>query len=295
MVAATKLITLSVARLLSGCLACLLVSVITCAAEPTPSASTGSSAAAAVQHETPRPLIQIGRGDSIGIQVYGQPDMNANLYVSDDGTIPIPLAGAVKVDGLSPAEAGSAIEKSFRDGKILVDPHVTVTVTQSRSQRVSVLGEVHAPGRYPIESNTTILDLLAQAGGTTDGSSETVYIMRPEADGSISRHPINLRGFHNSSDSIPAETLHGGDSLFVPKAENFSIYGEVKAPNVYRLEPNTTIVQAIARAGGITARGSTRRVEIKRKGADGKVQTLKAKLDDVVQADDVIRVEESIF
>ena len=109
------------------------------------------------------PLLQLGPGDSVSIQVYGQPDMSATVYVSDDGTIPVPLVGMVQVGGLSPSQASNRIEAALRNGNFLVDPHVTLTVVQSRSQRVSVLGSVGTPGRYPIESNTSIFDLLAQA------------------------------------------------------------------------------------------------------------------------------------
>ena len=77
------------------------------------------------------------------------------------------LQGYAEVAGLSPAQASAKIEGAFKTAKILVDPHVTLTVAQSRSQRVSVLGQVGTPGRYPIESNTSVVDLLAPAGGVT--------------------------------------------------------------------------------------------------------------------------------
>ncbi len=108
---------------------------------------------------------ELGPGDSIAIQVYGQPDMSATVGVADDGTVTVPLAGQVKVDGLSPSEAARRIEKALSDGKFLITPQVIVTVAVSRSQRVSVLGEVGTPGRYTLEPNTSIFDLLAQAGG----------------------------------------------------------------------------------------------------------------------------------
>jgi polysaccharide export outer membrane protein len=81
----------------------------------------------------------------------------------------------------------------------------------------------------------------------------------------------------------------------VPHADQYYIYGEVKAPNMYRLEPKMTVIQAIAQAGGITPRGSDRRIEIKRPGKDGKYTIVHAKADDLVAPDDVIRVKESIF
>jgi len=81
----------------------------------------------------------------------------------------------------------------------------------------------------------------------------------------------------------------------VPRAEHFSIEGEVASPGRYRIEPGMTVMQAIARAGGITERGSERRIQLKRVGKPGQYQTVHAKPGDPVQPDDIIRVKESIF
>ena len=241
------------------------------------------------------PLLQLGPGDSVNIQVYGQPDLSTTVYVGDDGTVSVPLAGNVQVTGLSPAQASSRIEAALKSGKFLVDPHVTLTVTQTRSQRVSVLGQVGTPGRYAVESNTTIFDLLAQAGGITATGSDIIYIIRLDKDGKEVRFPVDLKGLANGSGTIHSMSLQGGDSVFVPKAEQFSIYGEVATPGRYRIEPGMTVIEAIARAGGITLRGSQRRIEIKRKQANGDYTTVKVKLGDLVQPDDVVQVKESIF
>jgi len=104
-----------------------------------------------------------------------------------------------------------------------------------------------------------------------------------------------LKGLVDTKNAIPTQGLHGGDSIFIPHAEQFYIYGEVMAPNKYRVEPGMTVIEAIARAGGVTARGSEHRVDIKRLGANGGYVTVKAKLNDVVKPDDVIHVKESIF
>ena len=241
------------------------------------------------------PLIQLGPGDSVSILVYGQPDLSTTVYVADDGSVAVPLAGTIPVAGMSPAQASARIEAALKAAKILVDPHVTLTVTQTRSQRVSVLGQVGTPGRYAVESNTTIFDLLAQAGGITANGSDTVYIIRRDNDGKETRYPVDLKGLSGGSGTLPAMSLQGGDSVFVPKAEQFSIYGEVATPGRYRVEPAMTVIEAIAKSGGITIRGSQRRVEIKRKLANGDYSTVKAKLGDLVQPDDVIQVKESIF
>ncbi|MDE2347623.1 MAG: SLBB domain-containing protein [Gammaproteobacteria bacterium] len=241
------------------------------------------------------PLLQLGPGDSVTIDVYGQRDMSGTVYVSDDGTIPVALAGPVQVAGLSPAQAAARIEKALRDGKFLVDPHVTVAVTESRSQRVSVFGQVGKPGRYAIESNTSIFDLIAEAGGVTEKGGDTVYLLRQGADGKVGRFPVSLKGVADGAETLPGGALKGGDSIYVPHAPQFYIYGEVTKPGQYTVENGMTVIQAIASAGGITPRGSEHRVVVKRRGADGKYTTERARLGDLVQPDDVIRVKESIF
>jgi polysaccharide export outer membrane protein len=257
-----------------------------------PNTLESATAAAA---EDGRRLVQLGPGDSVTLTVFGQPDLATTSYVADNGTLTIPLAGPVNVSGLSPSEAGQRIEKALRDGKFLVDPHVTISAIVSRSQRVSVIGEVGHPGRFVIESNVAIFDLLAEAGGLTENASDIVFLLRPDKDGNVVRSQINLKGLESGSRSVSSQAIRGGDTIFVPRAEQFYIYGEVTAPGKFRVEPGMTVVQAVARAGGLTPRGSQRRIEIKRLQSDGSYTTSKAKLDDPVHADDVIRVKESIF
>src|SRR5262245_25059126 len=244
-----------------------------------------------------RPLLELGPGDQVKMDVFGRPEMDTTTYVADDGSIRVPLAGAVVIGGLSPGEASQKIEAALRQGQFRVDPHVTLTVMQSRSQRVSVLGEVKAPGRYPIESNTTVLDLLAQAGGATEKGADIIFILRPDGAGNLERHPVNLKSTVDSREATPAvlQTLRGGDSIFVPAADQFYIAGEVKSPAVYRLESGMTLVQAIARAGGVTERGSSSRVQIKRRGPKGDYIVISGKPNERIQPDDVITVKERIF
>jgi polysaccharide export outer membrane protein len=266
------------------------------AAKPAASAVTATLNEPQLVIAGDRRLLLLGSGDLIAIAVSGQPDMGSSQYVGDDGTISMPLIGRLPVAGLSPVEASAALESAFKAGKFLVDPHVTLTVTQSRSQLVSVLGEVRTPARYPIEPSTSIFDLLALAGGVTDDSSDVIYIMRAGTNGEVSRLPVHLHGMGGTSgDALPTFKLHAGDSIFVPRAESYYIYGEVANPKKYRIDLNMTVIQAIATAGGLTPRGSERRVDIKRLSANGTYKTVHAKPGDPVLADDVIRVKESIF
>ena len=243
----------------------------------------GAQAAAA-------PLVQIGPGDTISLQVFGQPDMTGSIYVGEDGTVSVPLVGRVKVAGLSPSEAGARIEAALREGNVLVDPHVTVAVAQSINQRVSVLGEVGTPGRYPIDSGTTPLDLLAQAGGVKETGSDVVYLVRRMPDGTTERLPIDLAPL---GQVLP--TLRAGDVLFVPVAQDYFVSGEVIAPARYRFHQGLTVAEAVAKAGGVNERGSDSRVEIRRQRKDGKYETLHATPSDVVQAGDIVKVKGKLF
>jgi polysaccharide biosynthesis/export protein len=259
--------------------------------------SISDAAVEGVPGTADRPLLQLGSGDQIKLEVFGRPEMDTTTYVADDGSIRVPLAGVVIVGGLSPAESAERVEVALKKGEFLVDPHVTITVVQSRSQRVSVLGEVRNPGRYPMESNSTVLDLIAQAGGASEKGADIVYILRPDGAGGLKRFPVNLKGTMDSRESTPAilQTLQGGDSIFVPVAEQFYIEGEVRTPAMYRLEPGMTVVQAIARAGGVTERGSASRVKIRRKGPKGDYVVISGKAAETIQADDVLTVKERIF
>jgi polysaccharide export outer membrane protein len=236
----------------------------------------------------------LGVGDWVTIQISGQQD-STSVYVGTDGTISVPLVGNIPVAGISPDQAAGRVGKALKDGGYFVDPHVTIVVTQPQSQLVSVVGEVQTQGRYPITPRTTIVDLLAQAGGVKDTASDIGYILRSDDTGHINRYSVNLNALTDTQDAQPTWTLLGGDSLLVPRAEHFSVEGEVTTPGRYRIEPGMTVTQAIARAGGITERGSERRIQLKRANKPGQYQTMHAKPGDLVKADDIIRVKESIF
>ena len=241
------------------------------------------------------PLTPLGPQDTVTLHIDEDPTLGGPVTVADDGTLRLPYAGSVQVGGLSPDAAARRAEQALKDGKFFVNPHVTITVTTALSQRVSVLGEVKTPGRYPIDARTSILDLIAQAGGFTDTAADVIYVSRSDSAGHTTKFPVNLKGLSDPHNTMTDKFLHGSDSVFVPRADKFYILGEVQKPDMYKLQPNMTVVQAISLAGGITAKGSSRRVEIKRRGPNGAETVVKPKLDDFVQPDDVIRVKESIF
>ena len=176
----------------------------------------------------------------MSVHVYGQPDMDGNVYVGDDGNISLPLLGPVNVAALSPVEAAKKMEAALKSRQLLIDPHVEIAVLQSHSQLVSVLGEVKTPGRYPINPGTTVIELLAEAGGATENGADFVYVLRPDARNQIHRYTVDIKGIGDPNDPLSAAVLHAGDSVFVPRAQEFYILGEVKMPGRYRLEPGMT-------------------------------------------------------
>lgn len=245
-----------------------------------------------------QPLLVLGPGDEVRMHVFGQPDMNGVMYVAGNGTIQVPLAGSVNVSGLSPSQAARKIDTALRKGQFLVNPQVTLTVVQARNQQVSVLGQVHRPGIYTIQSNTTLLDLLAQAGGETDDGGNTIYILRtPTPGGPIQRIAVNLRGLAQPGTAPEAAeiTMKGGDQVYIPRASEFYVTGNVHKPGAFHLRQNMTVLQAVARAGGVTPMGSMDRIIIRRPEPGGRFRVLSARLTDKVEPNDVITVEERIF
>jgi polysaccharide export outer membrane protein len=244
-----------------------------------------------------QPLLPLGPGDEVTVHVFGQPNMDGTMYIADDGTVQVPLAGPVHVAGLSPAEAAHAVEAALREKQILLSPHVTFTILKSTSQQVSVLGEVRNPGIFPIESNSTLLELLAQAGGETEQGADTVLILRPGPDGVMRRLGVNLQGLAEAGTTPEAAefTMKGGDQVYVPRAAQVFVTGEVRAPGRFRIDPGMTVLEAVAHAGGVTNMGSTRRISIRRQERDGVFRELSGRLTDKVQPNDVITVRERIF
>ncbi len=236
----------------------------------------------------------LGPGDAVRVSVYGNPDMTLETRVSESGKITYPLIGEVIIGKLSPSAAEKKIASMLEAGGFLKNPQVNLTVTQMQSQQVSVLGQVNRPGRFPLEGKRLLSDVLAMAGGLTADASDSVTVIRYR-DGRPQREEVDIVGMFRSTELKDNGQMQGGDVVYVERAPRFYIYGEVQRPSQYRLERNMTVLQGLAMAGGLTARGTERGVRIKRQGPDGKIQVLQAKHDDLLKADDVVYIQESLF
>ena len=238
--------------------------------------------------------VPLGSGDVLKISVYGNPDLALETRVSESGSITFPMVGAVAVGGLTPAAAEKLIADRLQSGGFLRKAEVNILVTQFQGQLVSVLGQVNRPGRYPIDGKRNLTDILALAGGASATGADTVDLIRTR-NGKTTKEVINIVDMMQKGTLNKDLELAGGDLIFVERAPMFYIYGEVQKPGTYRLEPNMTVLQALSAGGGLSPRGTERNVRIKRKTADGKLETLKARHDDLVQPNDVVYIQESLF
>jgi polysaccharide export outer membrane protein len=236
----------------------------------------------------------IGPGDTVRISAYRYPDLTTEARLSDEGKLNVPLVGEMTLKGLTPDQAARRIADRLKSGKYINDPQITVTVVQARSRMVSVLGFVKNPGRYVLDGTTAkISDVIAMAGGLDVNGSDKVIIQQ---NGAGKGEPVTVDlASVIEGDNAKNVDVHGGDSVFVPRAPVVYVYGEVTKGGAYRIEPDMTVMQAISLAGGITPRGSQNRVQLRRKGSDGKWKQSSVKLTDVVSPDDVIYVRESLF
>jgi len=234
---------------------------------------------------------RVGAGDLLHITVFGYPDLTGDVRVSQSGNITFPLLGAVPVAGLSAREVETSISDKLASGHFIKQSQVTVLVMDYQSQRVAVMGEVAKPGQYPLVGTRHVLNMLADAGGVlmaTAGDEATLI----RADGT--RVPVDLVEMM-SGDAAQNPVVHPDDTINVPKAPQFYIYGEVQKPGVYRLDREMTVDAAISAGGGLTRRGSERGIIVKRHGADGKEYKVRVRGADLVQPDDVLMVKESWF
>ena len=217
------------------------------------------------------------------VTVFQQPDLTVDARIGDAGAISMPLVGPVKIAGQTTTQAAGTIAQALTDGQFLKAPQVAVALTTVRSRQVSVLGLIVHPGRYPLEeAHMKIPDLIAAAGGIAMGGSEDVTVIR---DGKSQTVSALAKDFD----------LKGGDTVYIERAPVFYIYGEVIHAGAYPVKAGMTVMQAISIGGGITPRGSERRIKLRRLQADGKTREYDASLVDVVKADDVIFVKEALF
>lgn len=241
----------------------------------------------------------IGDRDILKVTVYDHPDLASSVRVEEDGNIFLPLIGTVKARGLSVQQLQDEVARRYANGYI-VKPQVSIYVTEYRSKKAFVLGEVNKPGLYEITGNATVLEAISKAEGLTRTASDRLVITRPdsgtnpEGTGGKGISEINLARLLREGDMSLNLPISDGYVLFIPKADMFYIHGEVKGSGYYKLEEGTTFLKAIIMAGGVTNKSAEKRTVVTRV-EEGRSVTEQVNLSDPVRPDDVIKVPESNF
>ncbi len=238
------------------------------AAPPAPAASAG---------------YLLGADDEVTVAVYGRPDMAVKTRIAADGTINVPLLGPVRAAGMTAADLSRRLADSYSQRGFLTKPSISVEVSNYVSRSATVLGNVPNAGNYPLDRPYTVAMLIARAGGVRpDGANAVVLTPANGAPERLSLGDLGAGG---------TRIVRPGDTLFVPPAEMVYVYGQVNQPGAFPVVPGLTYRQALARAGGPTLAGSTRRIEVRRAGQ----RVPDIGLDDVVQPEDVLIIKEKLF
>jgi len=246
----------------------------------------------------------LGPEDEISITVWDHPDLMRKERINLEGKISFPLIGELQVTGLSQLQLEKRLKDMLADGYI-VDPQVSVQVTEYRSQKVFVIGEVNSPGAYPLTKRTLLVEAIAMAGGVKPEADNEVMIVRPkknhvpttpllpdEADPS-ELFKVNLRNVLEGEKSQNIEVLNL-DTIFVPKIKVFYVTGEVKRPGQYTFMKGMTVLNAVSTAGGFTEKAAKKKAKTVRE-KEGKKVELNLPMDHLIEPGDTIVVPESFW
>lgn len=237
----------------------------------------------------------VGAGDVLTVTVYGYDDLKATVRVNDNGEVQAPLIGSVKVINMAVSEIAAEIQKKYADG-YLVDPQVNVFINEFRSKKAVILGQVAKPGVYELSGQTTFLELVSKAGGLTEKAGYTATITHKgsekQNDSSVT---INIKELIEGGNLKENFEIQDDDNIVINTAGLCYVSGEVKKPDAYKIDNNTTVIKVITLAGGFTGKANRDSVTLIRIVNGAKETIPKVKMDATVMQDDVIIINESFF
>lgn len=202
----------------------------------------------------------LGPGDVINLTAWGAVNLRQELTVDRNGELVIPKVGPVRVWGLPFDKAKSAVSEAMN--RYFRNYEMSLTLGKLRTIQVYIVGEVEAPGNYPVSAMGTVINALAAAGGPShNGSLRNVRVTR----GSQTVATVDLYDMLLSGDRNKDVQLQNGDTIFVPViGPVVAVAGEVRRPAIYELNGRTLLPDILKMAGGIAASGSLGRIQIER-------------------------------
>ncbi len=207
----------------------------------------------------------LGVGDMLRISVWGHPELTTEVVVRPDGYLTFPLVGDHWALDKTARELTAELEEILAD--FVVNPQVTVIVSQFRTLQVQVLGEVKSSGYYQLKAGSRLLDVLALAGGPTPAANlQQVSVTRFGRDEHGFEQTkvlhLDVDEFISSGNLLHNPLIESGDLVFVPTSGRATIFGEVRQPTSYDLKGGLNILDLLALAGGALESADLERVVI---------------------------------
>lgn len=182
--------------------------------QPKPADDTARSVSDQALHPDSDRGYRIGSEDVLQIDVWKETDFSTSVPVRPDGKISIPLLNDVQAAGLTPVELADSLREKLR--QYVIDPKITVIVSQTNSRKAYVMGTVNHQGTVRLLSNLTVLQAISASGGLAPfARSKQIYVLRNEA-GEQRRLAFNydavIKGKHPEQNIV----LQPGDTVVVP-------------------------------------------------------------------------------
>jgi polysaccharide export outer membrane protein len=209
-------------------------------------------------------VYRLGPGDKISVDVFGRPELSGKHVVGPDGRIVVPVAGAVRIAGLSTDEASLLVTDVLRP--LYTEPVVTVGVEAYTGNRVLLLGRVENPGIVQFDTQPTLLEALARAGALPVLDKQATLRRCAILRGRDKILWIDLQRLLNVGDLSLNVRLRPNDLVYIPDSDETLVYvlGEVNKPGAYRLTPEMSFLDALAQAGGPTKDGDHDTIQLVR-------------------------------
>lgn len=269
------------------------------AAGQTPESNPGSLQAANL------PAQKIGADDLIAVSVYDSPELTRTVRVSGEGQIRLPmLTKPIPAAGLAPSELEALISQALREGKILVDPVVTVTVAEYRSRPIQVAGAVKRPLTFQAFGNVTLLDAITRAEGLAPEAGTEILLTRTAQSGKPATRRIPVKALLDNADPEFNPRLSGGEEIRVPEAGKIYVVGSVKHPGAFILKDDsgTSVLKVLALAEGLAPFASKQAYIYRRRPGAADKEEIPIALNQIIQrkapdvtlsADDILYVPDA--
>ena len=207
----------------------------------------------------------LGPGDEVVLDIYGASQVNGTFKVSPDGNITIPNEGPVNVAGLTVTQAQNKVRKTI--GGHYQGSSIKLTVGQTRTIIVNVMGEVKTPGTYTLSAFATVFNALYMAGGVNDiGTLRNIKVSR---NGRIIS-TVDVYDYIMNGKLAGNVMLRDNDVIMVGPYENIvEITGKVKRPMLYEMKKNESLQSLLTLAGGFTGDAYKQNVRVERKSDEG--------------------------